>query len=86
MWDFFRRLFARRATFLTPALPAPVASIGRNASPAALRHLIELFPDHRTIGVVDEHRSLVGIIEVTRAKSLLQQLDDTQPAIVADFI
>ncbi|HET9990965.1 MAG TPA: hypothetical protein VFQ65_20680 [Kofleriaceae bacterium] len=80
MWDFLGRLFTRRA------LPAPIASIGRNASPAALRHLIELFPDHRTIGVVDEHRTLVGVLEVTHVKSRLQELDDTQLVVVADLI
>ena len=71
MWDFFGRLFTRRATYVTPPLPAPVASIGRNASPAALAHLIELFPDHRTIGVVDEHRALIAVLEVAPTKRRL---------------
>ena len=74
VWDFFGRLFTRRATFIQPALtplPEPVASIGRNASPAALAHLIELFPDHRTIGVVDEHRALIAVLEVAPTKRRL---------------
>lgn len=74
VWDFFGRLFARRATFLAPApvpLPAPAASIGRNASPAALAHLMELFPEHPTIGVVDENRALIAVLEVARAKPRL---------------
>lgn len=74
MWDFFGRLFARRATFLAPVpapLPAPVASIGRNASPAALAHLMELFPEHSTIGVVDENRALIAVLEVARTKPRL---------------
>ncbi|MEO6776874.1 MAG: hypothetical protein ABI467_28310 [Kofleriaceae bacterium] len=95
MWDFLGRLFARRATLLPPlpplprstrSLPAPVASIGRNASPAALLHLMELFPDQHTIGVLDERRELVGVIEVARARSQLQELEDTRAVIVADFI
>lgn len=73
MWDFFGRMFTRRATFLAPppALPPPVASIGRNASPAALAHLIDLFPDHPTIGVVDEHRALIAVLEVAPTKRRL---------------
>ena len=73
MWDFFGRMFARRATFLAPlpALPPPVASIGKNASPAALAHLIDLFPDHPTNGVVDEHRALIAVLEVAPTKRRL---------------
>ena len=73
MWDFFGRMFARRATYLAPApvLPTPVASIGRNASPAALAHLMELFPEHATIGVVDEHRALIAVLEVAPTKRRL---------------
>jgi len=77
VWDFFGRLFARRAAYLAP----PVASIGRNASPAALAHLMELFPEQRTIGVVDENRALIAVLEVARAKPRLAAV-----TCVADLI
>ena len=81
VWDFFGRLFARRAAFLAPPLAPPVASIGRNASPAALAHLMELFPEQPTIGVVDENRALIAILEVARAKPRLAAV-----TCVADLI
>jgi hypothetical protein len=88
VWDFFGRLFMRRATFLAPpASPAPpVASIGRNATLAALHKMMELFPDQPTIGVVDEQRSLIGVIEVAAAKSRLRELEDRRSILVADFM
>ena len=52
--------------------PPPLASIGKNASPAALAHLIELFPDQPTIGVVDEHRALIAVLEVAPTKRRLE--------------
>jgi len=51
--------------------PAPVASIGLRATPTALRQMIDLLPDHPRIGVVDDQRALVGVIEVARARKRL---------------
>ena len=66
-------------------LPAPTASIGWKASPSALRHMIELLPEHRTIGVIDDRRELVGVIEVEVARASLSDLEGA-PIIVADLI
>lgn len=67
MWDFFGRWFARKAAILPP----PQARVGRNATPDVLLRLFELFPDHPTIGVIDDRHELVAVLEVTRVKSAL---------------
>jgi hypothetical protein len=71
--DFWRR---RRQ-------PAPVASIGLRATPTALQQMIELLPDHPRIGVVDEQRELVGVIEVARARKKLSTARTVADLMVA---
>ncbi|MFT3699129.1 MAG: hypothetical protein QM831_38640 [Kofleriaceae bacterium] len=66
MRELFRRLFAPP--------PAPRASVGRNATPAMLLRMFELFPDER-IGVVDEHQHLVAVLDAKRVKSRLARRD-----------
>ncbi len=81
VWDFFGRLFVRKASLLAPApvsLPAPRARVGRNAAPHALVRLFELFPDHATIGVVDEQQMLIEVVEVSTIKSRLVERSDAK--------
>ncbi|MEO8840692.1 MAG: hypothetical protein ABI591_08025 [Kofleriaceae bacterium] len=48
--------------------------------------MIELLPDHHTIGVVDDQRELVGVIHIARARRLVTELDGAPAIIVADLI
>jgi hypothetical protein len=81
VWAILGRWIKRRQ----PLAP-PTASIGWRATPKALRQMIELLPDHRSIGVVDDRRELVGVIDIARARGLLTEIDGAPAIIVADLI
>jgi hypothetical protein len=85
VWAILGRWMQRRSATADVAA-APAASIGWKATPKALRHMIELLPDHRTIGVLDDRRELVGLIDIERARALLIELDGVPAIIVADLI
>lgn len=48
--------------------------------------MIEVLPDHRTIGVLDDRRELVGVFDIDRARGLLTEIDGAPAIIVADLI
>src|SRR5664279_6187951 len=82
VWAILGRWMKRRQ----PPPMAPMASIGWRATPKALRQMIELLPDHRSIGVIDDRRALVGVIDIARERSLLTEIDGGPAIIVADLI
>ena len=81
VWAILGRWMKRRQP-----LPGPTASIGWRATPKALRKMIELLPDHHSIGVLDDRRALVGVIDIARARGLLTEIDGAPAIIVADLI